>query len=68
MNKTIIKFNDKEVYCYGKMSLEQNVNVTCTDEFEDKIVSNGFNSWQEAVEILSTSGYFKSGIKQLEVI
>jgi len=38
--------------CYGKMAKENNIAVICQDEAYDCIYSDGFNTWQEAVNHL----------------
>ena len=53
------------VDCYGEMNKFQNINVICENESYDDIHPDGFDTWEEAVKVLSDIFH---DIVELEVI
>lgn len=56
MDKRIVNRNGMEVWCYGRMDMEQNTHCVLTDangEAFDMILARGFRSWPVAVEYVT---------------
>lgn len=65
----IVRYYDREVYCYGELAEDSNFSVVCDDEWDDGVWTDGnpdggaFLTWEEVVAGLQP--HFNSDIQEI---